>query len=385
MQSAEALQTQRVQSVQVMALANSSELSSEEGAAAKLAALEAGWRCAYETARDIYAQGFLRTLGEAVALAETFLAYGSDDDPSQRTRRYGAFQRDATELARDYILDRAARHDGSSNATIEIRGPTGSGKSSAAMTIAEWLGLRPHHVHQAVSFYPRPWMRSIIRSWRQIKANQDAPRVVVLDEETASIGEGSRTKEQLVQNQEARLRQTGISMIFCAANKEGPRIRDVTIEMIGTNAEKKLLLGLYFQGNEPIGLVYLPFCDPETWSLYTPLKEANLDLAVNMGGVDAAIMRAHIIEVLADAATMNRLSMSKFSYDAVRLELDDDLGGAYSSNEIKRIATRVCEIGRLWGEDGDPIQFHAQVMGLLEKGLAWTPDDRPAFVQLISG
>lgn len=362
-----------IREVHGMSLANSQELVSEEGALAKLAALEYGWAVAYRTARRFYKQGFLPTLGEAVAMAETFLAYGTDDNPSQRTRRFGAFQRDATDMFKQFVLDRAGRYGGESNVTIEIRGPTGSGKSSAALSVAEMLGLRPGHVPAAVTFYPRPWMRAIIDAWERMHEQEDSYRVVMLDEETAAVGEGSRTKDSIIRTQEARLRQTGISMVFCAANKHGPKTRDVTLEMVGVNIETRQCLGLYFQGEEPIGYVVLDFCHTRTWEAYTPMKHRALELAVKLGGVDGAVLRTHIIETVLDDDMMGRMASSHFNHNAVRLEIDDDLAGAFSSNEINRIADRVAEIGRYWGEDGDPEVFRDLVLGLIEKGLAWEP------------
>ena len=374
-----------IREVHGMSLANSQELASEEGALAKLAALEYGWTVAYRTARRFYAQGFLPTLGEAIAMAETFLAYGTDDDPSQRTRRFGAFQRDASQMFKDFVLDRAGRYGGESNATIEIRGPTGSGKSSAALSVAELLGLQPAHVRAAVTFYPRPWMRAIIDAWERMHQQQDSYRVVVLDEETAAVGEGARTKDSIIRSQEARLRQTGISMVFCAANKNGPKTRDATLEMIGVNTETQQCLGLYYQGEEPIGYVILPFCNPKTWEKYAPMKRAALDLAVKLGGVDGAVLRAHILEIVLDDDVMARMATTGFDHNAVRLEIDDDLAGAFSSNEINRIANRVSEIGRYWGEDGDPDTFRDLVLGLYEKGLAWTIKNNDALKALIRG
>ncbi len=372
-----------IREVHGMSLANSQELASEEGALAKLAALEYGWTVAYRTARKFYAQGFIPTLSEAVALAETFLAYGTDDNPSTRTRRFGAFQRDATDMFKQFVLDRAGRYGGESNATIEIRGPTGSGKSSAALSVCEMLGLKPSHVRAAVTFYPRPWMRSIIDAYERMHQEKDSYRVVMLDEETAAVGEGSRTKDSIIRTQEARLRQTGISMVFCAANKNGPKTRDATLDMVGVNLETKQCLGLYYQGEEPIGYVILPFCDPKTWENYTPMKHDALKLAVKLGGVDGAILRTHIIEVLLDDDMMGRMSRANFNYNAVRLEIDDDLAGAFSSNEINRIADRVAEIGRYWGEDGDPEIFGDMVRGLVEKDLAWRPKNAEKLIPIM--
>lgn len=374
-----------IREVHGMSLANSQELVSEEGALAKLAALEYGWTVAYRTARRFYAQGFLPTLGEAVAMAETFLAYGTDDDPSKRTRRFGAFQRDATEMFQQFVLDRAGRYGGESNVTIEVRGPTGSGKSSAALSVAEMLGLRPPHVRAAVTFYPRPWMRAIVDAWERMRQEKSSYRVVVLDEETAGVGEGARTKDNIIRSQEARLRQTGISMVFCAANKNGPKTRDATLEMVGVNVEKKQCLGLYYQGDEPIGYVILGFCDPKTWENYAPMKRDALDLAVKLGGVDGAVLRAHILEIVLDEDVMARMASAGFDHNAVRLEIDDDLAGAFSSNEINRIANRVSEIGRYWGEEGDPDAFRDMVLGLYEKGLAWTIKNNDRLQALMRG
>lgn len=368
-----------------MSLANSQELASEEGALAKLAALEYGWTVAYRTARRFYSQGFVPTLGEAVAMAETFLAYGTDDDPSRRTRRFGAFQREATDMFKQFVMDRAGRYGGESNVTVEIRGPTGSGKSSAALAVAQMLGLKPDHVAAAVTFYPRPWMRAIIFAWERMHEQSDSYRVVMLDEETAAVGEGSRTKESIIRTQEARLRQTGISMVFCAANKDGPKTRDVTLEMIGVNLERQECLGLYYQGEEPIGYVVLPFCNPRTWEKYTPMKQRALELAVKLGGVDGAVLRTHIIEIVLDDEMMGRMSKANFNYNAVRLEIDDDLAGAFASNEINRIADRVAEIGRYWGEDGDPEIFSEMIRGLVEKGLAWEPKNVKNLIPIMRG
>lgn len=368
-----------------MSLANSQELASEEGALAKLAALEYGWTVAYRTARRFYADGFVPTLGEAVAMAETFLAYGTDDDPSRRTRRFGAFQRDATEMFQQFVLDRAGRYGGESNVTVEIRGPTGSGKSSAALAVAEMLGLKPAHVPAAVTFYPRPWMRAIIDAWERMHQEKGSYRVVMLDEETAAVGEGSRTKDSIIRSQEARLRQTGISMVFCAANKAGPKTRDATLAMVGVNVERKQLLGLYYQGEEPIGYVVLDFCHPKTWENYTPMKRRALDLAVKLGGVDGAVLRTHILEIVLDDSVMARMASSNFDHNAVRLEIDDDLAGAFSSNEINRIANRVSEIGRYWGEDGDPDAFRDLVLGLYEKGTAWSLRNKDQLDALLRG
>lgn len=376
--------------IAAMILANQERVGDEGEMERKLSAITMAQTQAIALADEYYARGYIRTELEAAASANLWMSFGSDDRPSERTRLYTAFRTDATRIFWEFIKDRSDRHDGKSNVTVEFRGRTGTGKSSAAMTVAESLGLEAGMVPQAVHFYPRPWLRAVTKAWEAKKAGEPHAPVQLLDEETSQVGDGSRTKDSLVRNQEATLRQTGINMIFNAANKVGDMTRDVTIQMVGLNPDTAKLRGICYMDVEgtgqasPVGYVDFDFCDKDTWGAYTILKEAALDLAAAMGGMDGAIKRAYIAEFLLDTDAFGRMDRGGWSETVVRAECEDELAGQFTSNETHRIVQGIKEIGLVYsGEDIAP--FVERLADLEQKGFAWEPDNMDNLATLVRG
>lgn len=340
----------------------------------KTASFASSMRSAAARVLELAGQGFINTDLEAADLIERCVSYGKDDSVSERVRFFAALNIDATSMVLDYIDNRHARHGGDSNITIEIRGRTGYGKSAAALAICERLGLTPDVVQRQVVYHASPWLAAVERLYRRMVAGEKVARVVLLDESNKEVGEGAATKESVVRTQEGRLRESGISMVFCRPNVEDEQTRDLTLLALGVHLVTHKILLLAYMGPSPIGLVYLDPCSPALFAAYRPTKRGQVALSAGAKTPDAPIMRAQLLSIVCDQATMDRLAASGFRDSAIRLEIDEDYAGLYSATQMKRLAERVADVGRNYGEHGDADLFIAALDAIRTRGVYWEPD-----------
>jgi hypothetical protein len=268
-----------------------------------------------------------------------------------------AYQYDITPLLHAHIRERH-RYDG--NVVLEFAGPTGTGKSSCMLGLMETHhGLRGAVQRDGPEALQNRLSVDLQELPQKLKplGKGDA---VCMDEQFHLMGEGAETRVKTMRNLEDTLRGTGISIYYASPGARNnhdasqgilttttwspPVLRDGATGRMMTRF--LFSLSIYGEPALPLGTVTLPWCSPEVFAAYSPIKAYQLD-RTRMGVFHSdARAHEHIVkrlfdtpEVLAkirvlgkpDRGQLKRLltyygpSMSTDERDALATEIEDML------------------------------------------------------------
>lgn len=196
-----------------------------------------------------------------------------------------AYRRNITNILHKHV---DKRREWGGNVVFEWTGPTGLGKSSCMIGFME----RHNGLHETILNEGTEGLRrhiaiditSLPRKVEQLKAGQ----AVGMDEQLHLVGEGARNSMDTLANLEETLRGTGIDIHFASPSLREHTTSQGILEAISWNREKKLtafLVKLAMNGNPkpmPLGYVVLPWCSPEAYAAYEPIKKENLERTKRM-------------------------------------------------------------------------------------------------------
>lgn len=231
--------------------------------------------------------GFQTAPMHEVALRLNARIYSEKSAMDERIRFAQAMQYDITEILHRHIAERR-RYDG--NVVLEFAGPTGSGKSSCMLGLMErHNGLREAIQRQG----PEAVRRRLSIDLQDLSTKLEGLTrgdAVCMDEQLHLVGEGAETALKLMRNLEDTLRGTGIDIYYASPGardnhdasqgilqsiawspailRDGERGRGATRFLYSVS-----LLGGF---PIPLGTVTLPWCSPETYAAYKPIKQDQL-------------------------------------------------------------------------------------------------------------
>ncbi|MCA1818509.1 MAG: hypothetical protein LC620_00390 [Halobacteriales archaeon] len=186
-------------------------------------------------------------------------------DPNAHMRLITALMTPFDQELADHVLYRM-RTGG--NVHLEFSGPTGMGKSSCAVALADWIKPIPQ-LTQHLSFD----LNDLPRKLRGKTPGQ----TVIQDEFLATAGEGSRTIQQLFTNVEDTLRASQVNLFTVSPTRKDHNTTQAELELILWNPERKFSCFLVWLQGTPHGVVALPWMPNHLWQAYKPWKAANVE------------------------------------------------------------------------------------------------------------
>lgn len=196
----------------------------------------------------------------------TFTGAQGEDD--KRLRLVAAYNTNITSLV---VLHHKWRHEHDGNVVWEFTGPTGTGKSSCMLGLLERFNrVDPakldRHLTIDVGTLPRILPR--------LKSGEG----LVIDEQSALVGEGSLTQEKILRNIEDQIRASGIDLYWASPKKDEKRhaTSQGEFEAILLNRRKRAARFLVWLEETPLGYCNLPWAGGAMWQAYLPMKRANV-------------------------------------------------------------------------------------------------------------
>ncbi|MEK6986182.1 MAG: hypothetical protein AABX89_07360 [Candidatus Thermoplasmatota archaeon] len=197
---------------------------------------------------------------------------------------------DASQMVADQIAYRL-RHGG--NVHFEFTGPTGMGKSSCAIGLANDVAPIPpaklkEHVSIDLGELPTKF---------KTKLPGDT---IVLDEQLQTSGEGSRTMGQLLLNMEDTLRASMVNFFMVSPNsKEHSTIQAVLDLVLWMPKEKTSLFMVHLAGY-PVGVLALRWMPDPLYKEYEPIKEFNTQRSLSGQFQDTAHTMRAVVQAFED-------------------------------------------------------------------------------------
>lgn len=196
-----------------------------------------------------------------------------------------AFDRDITKTL-DAQVKYRREHGG--NIVIEWTGPTGMGKSSCMLGFMEYHNGLKDIVQNGGADALRKHVALDIPALPSKLDGLQAGQAVAMDEQLHLVGEGSRNAMDTLANLEETLRGTGIDIHFASPSLREHSTSQGILEAFSWNPTKKVtcfLVKLALAGDPepmPLGYAVLPWCSPETWEAYQPIKRESLERTKRM-------------------------------------------------------------------------------------------------------
>lgn len=154
------------------------------------------------------------------------------------------------------------------NVHLEFSGPTGMGKSSCAVALANWIREIPaSDLLKHLSFD--------LNDLPQKLAGKEPGMTVIQDEFLAMVGDGSRTVQNIITNIEDTLRASQVNLFIVSPDKKEHTTTQAELELILWNPEKKWSCFLVWLDGSPVGVVAIPWMPPDLWAVYKPWKAEN--------------------------------------------------------------------------------------------------------------
>lgn len=155
------------------------------------------------------------------------------------------------------------------NVHYEWIGGTGTGKSSCAITVADWMQpIEPDHLLDHVNFD---------LGELQDKLKTKRPReTVIQDEFLQQSGEGARTVSSLFANIEDTLRASQVSLFTCSPRRHEHATMQAQLEALFYNSQRRFTVFLVWKNDHPLGVVAIPWCRDELYAAYKRFKDRNV-------------------------------------------------------------------------------------------------------------
>ena len=154
------------------------------------------------------------------------------------------------------------------NVHFEFSGPTGMGKSSCAIALANWIReIPPAELLKHLSFD--------LNDLPQKLAGKSPGMTVIQDEFLAMVGDGSRTVQNIITNIEDTLRASQVNLFIVSPEKKEHVTTQAELELILWNPEQQWSLFLVWLDGSPVGVVAIPWMPAALWAVYKPWKADN--------------------------------------------------------------------------------------------------------------
>lgn len=187
------------------------------------------------------------------------------------------------------------------NVHLEFTGHTGMGKSSCALTVADWLSpIDAAKVEQHVNF-------DLGDLPKKLKTKR--PReTVIQDEYVAASGEGARTNQSLFENLEDTLRASQINLFVLSPRRQQHATMQARMEALAWNRKEKFTAFLVWVEDQPIGLVAIPWCRAELYAAYKVWKMGNVERSTSGQFKDASFIPKNAMRCFEDPRVVKYLA-----------------------------------------------------------------------------
>ncbi|HLE98005.1 MAG TPA: hypothetical protein VI997_11585 [Candidatus Thermoplasmatota archaeon] len=212
-------------------------------------------------------------------------------DANEHIRLVRALLTDSTERLGEQVRYRLA-HEG--NVHLDFRGPTGMGKSSCALALADWISPIPEdRIADYLSFD--------LGELPQKLKNKRPGETALQDEYLAGAGEGARTFQSMFANLEDTLRASQVNLFVCSPRQKDHGTMQAHLEILAWNPERKYSLFLVWIEDHPHGVVALPWCPERLYAAYRKWKDANVERSLSGQFKDNTYVARTAMRVFEDA------------------------------------------------------------------------------------
>lgn len=227
------------------------------------------------------------------------------------------------------------------NVHIEITGPTGLGKSSCAISIADWIWpIRPDELLRHVNFDLDELTDKLPRLLRG--------QSVIQDEVLELTGEGSATARAKLKNVEDTIRKKGVNLITCSPREHDFATMQLELEALAWNRTAKWTLFLAYVGGKPAGVVPIPWCRPELWAVYDEFKAGNVERSLSGAFQDRKWLTRKCMRFFADPDLVDYLDSMPKGRQFTRTDFDRAIGAfrgdAMASVQRQKVAAMMFEM-----------------------------------------
>lgn len=216
-----------------------------------------------------------------------------------------ALQKNITGLVRRHHAFRHA-HDG--NVVWEFSGGTGTGKSSCMLGLLETLnGVKPENLARHLTI-DTPDLPNILPGLPPGSG-------VAVDEQSHLVGEGSVTNQKVMRSVEDQIRQSGIDIYWASPESHDHATSQGEFAVLAPEPDQKCTRFVVYLNEVPLGYCRLPWCSPEMWAAYQPIKRKNVDRALRAafqatGAQDEVIRRLFEHDAIQVACRVRRLKVA---------------------------------------------------------------------------
>lgn len=205
------------------------------------------------------------------------------------------------------------------NVHIEITGPTGLGKSSCAISIADWIWpIQAGELLRHVNFD----LDELTDKLPKLSRGQS----VIQDEVLELTGEGAATARAKLKNVEDTIRKRGVNLITCSPREHDFATMQIELEAVAWNRTAKWSLFLAWVQGKPMGVVPIPWCRSELWSEYDAFKEANLERSLSGAFQDRKWLTRKCLKFFADENLVDYLDSMPKGRQFTRSDFDRAIG-----------------------------------------------------------
>lgn len=225
------------------------------------------------------------------------------------------------------------------NVHLEVTGPTGMGKSSCAIALADHVKpMEPARLLEHLSID----LSELPRKLRDKRPGE----TVVQDEYLQVAGEGSGTVRNLFANLEDTLRASQVNLFALSPRHQDHGTMQAALELILWHPAKKCSLFLVWLHGVPHGVVVLPWMRKELYEVYKPWKDANVERTMRGQFQDNAYLARMAVQAFQDERLVKYLdaATNKPSRKDFKSAVEFFLPQMMSGSQVDRLAAFMHDI-----------------------------------------
>lgn len=221
------------------------------------------------------------------------------ENANEHMRLVRALLTDYSAQISDHIRTRMATNG---NVHFSFSGPTGMGKSSGALALADWIKpLQPDTLVEHISI-------DIAELPKKLR-NKTPGDTVIQDEYVQGAGEGASTARNLFANLEDTLRASQVNLFVLSPRKQEHGTMQAEFELLQWNWDRKFSLFMVWHEGLPRGVVALPWARDELWNAYSPWKEANVERTLRAQFKDPAYKAKTAMDAFENSKVVEYLTL----------------------------------------------------------------------------
>lgn len=212
-------------------------------------------------------------------------------DPLAHVELIEAITRNAGPRVAEHCVYRLT-HAG--NVHAAFCGPTGIGKSSCAIGLADWLKpIEPDKLLDHLLINDTDLPARLVG-----KAPGDT---VIKDEAPRTSGEGARTQQSLYENTEDTIRKSGVNLFRLSPHEPSDEgTMQLLFEVFAWNPARKASIALVWVKGRPHGVIAMPWCRAELHSVYEPWKDGNVQASLAGQFKDSGFLAKRALQLFDD-------------------------------------------------------------------------------------